>query len=97
MKSKQCSINFNSEKGEKKAKGVVKCVIKNDINHANYRETLINSDRKRNTMSVIRSQKHEMYTMQINKISLSASDNERYLQDDGISSYAYGHYKILNE
>ena len=95
LKSKQYSLKFNSEKEEKKAKGVVKCVIKKDIKHDMYRETLANSSQKRYLMNVIRSQKHEMYTKQINKISLSAYDDKRYLLDDGITSYVYGHYKIM--
>ena len=33
--------------------------------------------------------------MEINKVSLSAYDDKRYILDDGITSYAYGHYKTL--
>jgi len=32
--------------------------------------------------------------MQIKKIGLSAYDDKRYILEDGISSYAYGHYRI---
>ena len=35
-----------------------------------------------------------MYTMDINKVSLSAYDDKRWIKDDGISSFSYGHYKI---
>ncbi len=45
-------------------------------------------------MKVIRSQKHRIYTMDINKVSLSAYDDKRWIKDDGISSFSYGHYKI---
>ena len=37
-----------------------------------------------------------MFTRTINKTSLSAYDDKRYLLDDGIISYAYGHYCIKN-
>ena len=30
--------------------------------------------------------------MNVTKISLSAYDDKRFIKDDGISSYAYGHY-----
>ena len=30
----------------------------------------------------------------INKISLSCFDDKRYILEDGIHSYAYGHYRI---
>ena len=45
-------------------------------------------------MNVIRSEKHQVYTMTLNKVSLSAYDDKRYILRDGIKSYAYGHYKI---
>ena len=37
----------------------------------------------------------KLYTMEMNKVSLSAYDDKRYILDDGITSYAYGHYKTL--
>ena len=44
-------------------------------------------------MKVIQSEKHEIYTMNLHKVSLSAYDDKRYIKDDGISSYAYGHFQ----
>ena len=32
---------------------------------------------------------------EINKVSLSCFDDKRYLLGDGVSSNAYGHYKII--
>ena len=43
-------------------------------------------------MKMIRSFDHDIYTVNVTKISLSAYDDKRFIQDDGISSYAYGHY-----
>jgi len=45
-------------------------------------------------MNIIRSHKHELYTEQINKIALSAEDDKRVIMEDGISTLAYGHYKL---
>lgn len=45
-------------------------------------------------MKTIRSENHEIASYEINKISLSCFDDKRYLLDNGIDSYAYGHYKI---
>ena len=33
-------------------------------------------------------------TIKVNKICLSCFDNKKYLLNDGITSYACGHYKI---
>ena len=45
-------------------------------------------------MNTIRSIKHNIGSYEINKVSLSCFDDKRYIHDDGITSYVYGHYKI---
>ena len=45
-------------------------------------------------MNFIKSEKHKVNTIKGNKICLSCFDNKKYLLNDGITSYAYGHYKI---
>ena len=93
LKSKMYSIKLDDENEEKKAKGIVKSVIKKNLKHEMYNKILITSGKMYSRMKVIRSQKHRVYTMDINKISLSAYDDKRYLLQDGVSSYAHGHFK----
>ena len=45
-------------------------------------------------MKSIRSDSHQLGSYEINKVSLSCFDDKRYILNDGISSYAYGHYMI---
>ena len=45
-------------------------------------------------MKIIRSEKHKVFTISLNKMSLSSYDDKRYLSRDGITSFAYGHYRI---
>ena len=45
-------------------------------------------------MKTIRSEKHQLYSFEINKVSLGCFDDKRYVLNDGKSSYAYGHKKI---
>ena len=80
---------------EKKAKRIVKSVIEKDIRHEMYRNILHTGGKQRSEMTVIRSVKHQLYTTVISKVSLSAYDDKRWIKKDGISSYAYGHYKTL--
>jgi len=80
----------------KTAKGIVKSVIKNEIKHEMYKNILEKGERMHSEMTVIRSSRHQLYTTVMNKVSLSAYDDKRYIHDDGIRSYAYGHYLILN-
>ena len=45
-------------------------------------------------MKTIRSQNHELKSYELNKVSLSCFDDKRYILNDGIKSYAYGHKSI---
>ena len=85
----------DNEKGGRTAKGIKKNVIKNNIKHEDYKSTLINNEQMHHKMKTIRSQRHQLGSYEINKVSLSCFNDKRYIHhDDGTSSYAYGHYKI---
>ena len=89
------SLLFDNDKEEKKAKGIVKNVVEKDLRHEMYSKTLQSGKQMHSKMKVIRSDNHQIYTMSINKISLSPYDDKRYLLCDGVRSYAYGHYNTL--
>ena len=94
FKSKMYSYVKDKEKGGRTAKGIKKNVIKNNIKHEDYKNTLINNEQMHHKMKTIRSQRHQLGSYEINKVSLSCFDDKRYIHDNGTSSYAYGHYKI---
>ena len=94
LKPKMYSYVKDNEKGLKTAKGIKKNVIKNNIKHEDYKNTLINNKRMDQKMKTIRSQRHPLGSYEINKVSLSCFDDKRCIHDNGTSSYAYGHYKI---
>ena len=96
LRSKMYSYIKDNQEGGKTAKGIKKSVIKKDINHENYKNTLFNNQQMYHKMKTIRSDKHQLYSFEINKVSLSCFDDKRYVLKDGISSYAYGHRKITN-
>ena len=79
------------------AKGIVKNVIEKELKHEIYKNILKTGDKMYSDMKVIRSEKHEIYTMNLRKVSLSAYDDKRYIKNDGVSSYAYGHYMTISE
>ena len=35
-----------------------------------------------------------LYTEELNKVALSVEDDKRVIQEDGISTLAYGHYLL---
>ena len=94
LKSKMYSCIKNDEKGGKTTKGIKKNVIKNSIKHEDYKNTLINIEQMHHKMKTIRNQRHQLGSYEINKVLLSCFDDKRCIHDNGMSSYAYGHYKI---
>lgn len=48
-------------------------------------------------MNVIRSRLHDVFSETVNKIALSYEDNKRIIGEDGVYTYAHGHYKIINK
>ena len=82
----------NDEKGGKTAKGIKK--NKNNIKHEDYKNVLLNNEQLHHKMKTIRSQKHQLGSYEINKVSLNCFDDKRYIHDNGISSWAYRYYKI---
>ena len=95
LRSKMYSIKLEDDREKKTAKGIVSSVIKNHLKHAQYKQILETGERMNSNMKMIRSFDHSIYTVNVTKISLSAYDDKRYILDDGISSYAYGHYMIV--
>lgn len=96
IKAKCYSYKINDEE-HKKLKGIKRTVVKNSISHEDYKRcifsTEIEQQQQHHHMKTIRSMNHNLFTVDINKVSLSAFDNKRYLIDN-INSYAYGHKNI---
>ena len=94
LRSKMYSYIKDNHKGGKTAKGIKKNIIKNNIKHEDYKNVLTNNKQMHHTMKTIRSINHQLGSYELNKVSLSCFDDKRYIANDGITSYAYGHYAI---
>ena len=84
----------NDEISGKTAKGVKKNIIKINIKNEDCKNVLLNEKQLCHKMKTIRSNRHQLGSYEINKVSLSCFDDKRYIHKNGITSYAYGHYKI---
>ena len=94
LRSKMYSYVKDNGKNEKAAKVVRKYVIKKTITHENYKDCLLNGKQMLHSMRTIGSDHHQIGSYQLNKISLSCFDDKRYIHEDRIHSYTYGHYQI---
>ena len=85
---------MKTKKKKKSAKESKKSVIKKTITHQDFKDCLISKQIQMRSMNIIRSHKHEIFTEKVNKIALSANDDKRVIREDGIHTFAKGHYKI---
>jgi hypothetical protein len=102
LRSKMYAFTYcpdNKLKEKKTAKGIKKNVIKKDIHFDNYKQAIFNEGKEIQfaTMNCIRSKRHQLMTIRINKIGLSCYDNKRYVLKDNINTLAYGHYRCEND
>ena len=67
---------------DKKCKGVSKNVTERSIQFDDYRECLFSRKEQHRNMNVIRSNCHEIYTEEINKIALPSDDDKRVIMAD---------------
>ena len=73
---------------------MTKNVTKRSIQFDDYRECLFSRKEQHQKINVIRSHCHEIYTEEINKISLSSDDDKRIIMADEIQTLAYGHTNL---
>ena len=76
----------------KKAKGTKKCVIKKMPKFEDYKKYLFDKEPMLKSQQRFKSENHEVYTENINKIALSSNDDKRIVALDRITSYPYGYY-----
>ena len=81
----------NSE--SKKRKGIKKCVVKKTISFEDYKNCLFNGEESYRSQLLFRSSKHEVRTLEVNKLALSRDDDKR-ITVNGIASLARGHYTV---
>ena len=89
LKSKMYSMLLDDGKESSTAKGVN---IATGFNE--FGDTLFNKKLFRYKMNRIQSKKHKLGTYEINKISLSCSDDKRFVFNDGVHALTYFHKDI---
>ena len=94
LRAKLYSYKMNEGEEKKRCKGIKKAVVKKGITHEDYKTCLQTGKEQIRRQNIIRSYEHEVYTEEVNKIALSATDDKRYLLKDSYDTLAWGHYKI---
>ena len=90
LRAKTYSYLMDDDSEHKKAKGTKKCVIKRRLMFENYTDCLFNDKTILKSQQRFKSDCHNVYTEQINKIALSSNDVKRLQTFDKIITYPYG-------
>ena len=75
----------------KQAKGTKKCVVKKMLKFETYKKCLFSNGKVLKSQQRFKSENHEVYTENINKIALSCDDDKRIVTSDRTTSYPYGY------
>ena len=75
----------------KKAKGTKKCVIKKMLKFEDYKKCLFGNESMLESQQRFKSENHEVYMENINKIALSSNDDKRIVALNRTASYPYGY------
>ena len=73
-------------------KGIKKCIVKKMISFEDYKACLISGEISFGSQLMFRSLKHEVKTLEVNKLA-SGRDDNKCITVNGINSLARGHYK----
>ena len=82
------TMDDDSEK--KKAKGIKRCVIKCRLMFESYKDSLFNNKTILKSLLRFKSDHHNVYTDEVNKIALNSNDDKRLLTFDRVTTYPYG-------
>ena len=88
LRPKLYSFKVEDDKVVKKCKGIKKNVVKNGITFDDYIRCLFSGEKQMKSMKIIRSENHDIYSKEINKIALSSNDDKREVMEDKIHTLA---------
>ena len=76
---------------DKKCKGIKKCIVKKTLTFEDYKACLFNDSTDYRSQLMFRSAKHEVHTIEVNKVASNRDDEKRISRKDRISTFARGH------
>ena len=77
LRPKNYSYIMDDGKNDKRTKGTKKCVIKTILKFKDYKDCLLNNEIISKSQQRFKSEAHNAYTEEVNKIALSSNDDKR--------------------
>ena len=90
LRAKTYSHLMDDDSEVNKSTGTKKCIIKRKFMFENYKACLLNDKILLKSQQSFKSDYHDVYTEEINKIGLSSNDDKRLQTSDRTKTYPYG-------
>ena len=74
----------------KKAKGTKKCIVKQELMFKNFKDCLFNNKTVYRSQRRFKSDHHNLYAEEVNKMAPSSNDDKRLQTFDRVTTYPYG-------
>ena len=81
---------------DKRCKGIKKCLVRKTISFDDYENCLLDMKSKSiyRSQLMFRNSKHEIHTVEVNKVALNRNDDKQKVKKSRISTLARGHYSL---
>ena len=89
LRPKLYSFRIEEDKEVRKCKGIKKNVVKKKLDFDDYVKCLFSGEKEMRKMKIIRSEKHDIYSKEVNKIALSNEDDKRKILKDKVHTLAF--------
>ena len=89
LRPKLYSFKIEEDREVRKCKGIKKNVVKKKLDFDDYVKCLFSGEKEMRSMKIIRSEKHDIYSKEVNKIALSNEDDKREVLKDNIHTLAF--------
>lgn len=97
LRSKMYSMITMKQISIKRAKGVLRKIISNQIQHTDYLNSLFQTEKYYHSGFTIFHKNHNLFTANVNKVSLSPYNDKLFIsktENNEFQCYSFGHYKI---
>ena len=90
LRAKTYTYLMDDGNEKKKAKGIKKCVTKRTLMFENYKDLFFNNKTILRSQLSFKSNHHNVYTEEVNKVALNSNDDKRLQTFDRVTTYPYG-------
>ena len=95
LRAKTYTYLMEDDNEIEKAKAVKRCVIKRRLMFEKYKDSLFNNETIMRSQPRFKSDHHNVYTEEVNKVALNSSDNKRLQTFDRVTTYPYEQINAL--